>query len=576
MAPAAPAAERKGSGTAPLPAAAVVIPPPSATANARATLTREPARDTLAPSSFGVLGGAKPAMAPAPAAMRGGRAPLPTLGDLEGATATATLRPPGAVPPPPRALPMATPSLDAAGLEYGSPLETPLPGGMGEAPFTALAAPETALESTLDMSGSASKKATQAALIEQTRISEGGARPSAPSGPVPAPGLFIADEPLERRPKLSSLVTVRRDSLSRMRVVVLVLGGLLLMAAGALVVMIFRRSEAGANRSALVASASATPAPPGCSLAPPPSRLSTIERSVPISALPQSDGSIALGIADTKSSAAGWIYDPVLGEPKRKLDAQAGVGDVSHVTATDPLLVDRAGADFAFAQTLAPGLTLGVGPAGLLRRGDDGATGVVWPLPAGARVTPPRAAAFASGHFVAFRQGGAEGQIMAGWVRPDGSASAEASAIEGAPKSLGTPNVAPFGDQALVMFSARGDKSEPYRIYVATAAPGKLAGPARALELPTEGGGAIAPSLAALPGQRYLLQWTDGNVGQYQVHARIFDSELKPLSEPLLISAKGANAGQGTIVTTATATVSFFIQTTAGHDELWGVALSCH
>ena len=593
----APAAERKGSGTAPLPAAQVVIPPPSAATNAGAALTREPARDTLAPSSFGTLGPSKPAVAPTPAAVRGARAPLPTLGELEGVSATATLRPPGAVPPPPRALPMSTPSLDAAGLDYGSPLETPLPGGVGsDAPFTALAgdlppsprtpqprveplatkrAEETSLESTLDMSGSVSKKATQAALIEQTRVSEAGARPSAPGGPVPAPGLFIADEPLERRPKQSSLVSVRRDALSQMRVVMLVLGGLLLMAAGALVVMIFRRSEAGANRDA-APSASATPAPPGCTLSPPPSRLSTIERGVPISALPQSDGSIALGIADTKSSAAGWIYDPVLGEPKRKLDAQAGTGDVSHVTATDPLLVDRAGADFAFAQTLGPGLTLGVGPAGLLRRGDDGATGVVWPLPAGARVTPPRAAALAGAHFVAFRQGGAEGQIMAGWVRADGSAAAEPSPVEGAPKSLGTPNVAVFGEQALVMFSARADKSEPYRIYVASAAPGKLAGPAHALELPPEGGGAIAPSLAALPGQRYLLQWTDGNVGQYQVHVRIFDSELKPLGEPLLVSAKGANAGQGTIVTTASATVSFFIQTTAGHDELWGVALSCH
>ncbi len=155
-------------------------------------------------------------------------------------------------------------------------------------------------------------------------------------------------------------------------------------------------------------------------------------------------------------------------------------------------------------------------------------------------------------------------------MRPDGSAAAEPSAIEGAPKSLGTPNVVVFGQQALVMFSARGDKSEPYRIYVASAGPGKVVGPARALELPTEGGGAIAPSLAALPGERYLVQWTDGVVGQYQVHVRIFDSELKPQGEPLLVSAKGANAGQGTIVTTSKASVSFFIQTTAGHDELWG------
>ena len=594
-----------------------MLPPPAAAANKGSNpLTREPARDTLAPSSFGTIGAAKPAAA-APSPVRAGRAPLPTLGELEGATATATLRPPGAVPPPPRALPMATPSLDTASLERPAPLETPLPGG--ELPFPAPAAdlppsPRTpqarvepaapapaenatllsgraagsaaseregaaALEATLDMSGSASRKATQAELVEQTRISEGGAakaglRPT-PTASVPAPGLFIADEPLEPRPKLPSLVTAQRELLSRMRAVVLVLGGLLLMAAGALVVMFIRRSDANTARSS-TPPANAAPPPPACALLAPPSRISFIERTVPISAVAQSDGLIALGIADTKNSAAGWLYDPLVGEPKRKLEAPEGNGDVSHVSPTEPLLIDHANPDFAFAQTLAPGLALGVGPAGLLRRGDDGATGVVWPLGAGSKVTPPRAVSTPQGHFVAFRQGGPEGQIMTLWLGRDGVAAGPATPIDGTPKSLGTPNVALLGERGLVLFSARADKAEPYRVYAALAAPSQSASPVRALELPAEGGGALAPSLAALPGGRYLAQWTDGNIGQYQVHVRILDKLLQPLGEPLLVSGKGANAGQGTIVTSARASVSFFIQTTAGHDELWGATLSCH
>jgi hypothetical protein len=613
---AAPA--RTGTGTAPLPAAAVSRPQAAPTNAANPPLTREPARDTLAPSSFGVIGVSKPAIANAPAPMRAARAPLPTLGDLEGATATATLRPPGAVPPPPRALPMGTPSLDSAGLDRDLAFETPLPGGVGgDRPFTPLAgdlpisprapqaradpartpdnaklpshaAPTPAtsqpagagtLDSTLDVSGSVSKKATQAALLEQSRRSDAGpaavAAPPAADPTVPAPGLFIADEPLEPRPKLPSLVTAQRELLTRMRLVVLVLGGLLLMAAGALVVMVFRRSEASTAR-ALAPSASAVPVAPGCAVAAPPSRISPIERAVPISTRGLADGSIALAIADTKTSVAGWIYDPIRGEPQRKLDAPADDGEVSHVTAAEPLQVDRAMPDFAFGQTLAPGLALGVGPAGLLRRGDDGATGVVWPLGAGVRVTPPRVVSSASGHFVAFRQGGAEGEIVAGWLRRDGTPTGGAVAIEGAPRSLGTPNVSLLGDQGLVLFSARADKSQPYRVYAAVAAPGKPPSPVRALELPSEGGGAIAPSLAALPGDRYLVQWTDGNIGHYQVHVRIFDRAFQPLGDALLVSGKGANAGQGTIVTTAKAIVSFFIQTTAGHDELWGATLSCH
>jgi hypothetical protein len=380
---------------------------------------------------------------------------------------------------------------------------------------------------------------------------------------------------MERRPTQQTLVTVKREVLTRMRAMMLVLGGLLLMAAATLLVVLLRRPDS--SRPELGApSASAAPAPPACALAAPPSRISPIERTVPISALPLADGSVALAIADTKTSAAGWVYDPARGEPRRKLEAPAGAGDVSYVVASEPLVVDRSSPDFAFARSIAPGLELGVGAAGILRRGRDGATGVVWPLGAGVRVTAPRVATLATGHFVAFRQGGAEGQLMTGWLRPDGSAAGEVTAIDGLPKTLGTPNVAVLGAQALVLFSARQEKTEPYRVFAATAAPGHVAGNARALDLPSDGGGAIAPALSPLPGDRYLLQWTDGSAGQYQVHVRIFDAKLEPLSAPLLVSAKGANAGQGTVVSTPQATVSFFIQTTAGNDELWGVALSCH
>jgi hypothetical protein len=430
---------------------------------------------------------------------------------------------------------------------------------------------EPALDSTLDMAGSVSKKATQAALIEQSRqptAAEG--RPSA----VPAPGLFIADEPLEPRPKQPSLVTAQRELLTRMRVVVLVLGGILLMVLGALVVLIFRRGQAPPLEVA-APSATVVEAAPGCRLAQAPSRISTIERNVPIATLPLGEGNIALGIAETKTSAAGWIYDALSGETRRKLQGPEPAGDVTHVTPTDPLTVDYSSTDFAFGHTLARGLALGVGPSGILRRGADGATGVVWPLAAGVRVTPPRVASAKGGHFVAFRQGGAEGQLVSGWLRADGSALGELSTLRGAPKTLGTPNVALTEQEAIVVFAARQTKSEPYRVHAARAALGQAPAAPRPLDLPAEGGGAIAPSLTAFAGNRFLVQWTDGNVGHYRVHVRVLDAELEPASEPVLVSAKGANAGQGTIVVAGSAVVSFFIQTTAGHDELWGATLSC-
>ncbi|HYQ18130.1 MAG TPA: hypothetical protein VEQ58_20290, partial [Polyangiaceae bacterium] len=542
--------------------------------------------DTLAPSSFGVLGSNK--SAGSLGEPRGPRAAMSTLGELDVATATATLRPPGAVPPPPRTLP--TPPFEGHVAERGAPSPNK---ELGSSPRSPQPQPQpdpappkaatSSLDSTVDIDGSAAKKAAQAELLERTRLADAGsakadagsAKATGRASAVPPPGLFIADEPVERRPRQPTLVTVQRNVLTRMRAMMLVLGGLLLLAAGALIVMLFRRPDA-APSEAPTPSASAKPVAPTCALLAPPSRISPIERSVPISTRALPDGTVALAIADSKTTVAGFIYDPLRGEPQRTLAAPPGEGDVSHVTASEPLGVDRSSPDFAFAQAVTPAFALGVGPAGVLRRGTDGATGVVWPLSAGVRITPPRVASLANAHFVTFRQGGADGQIMSGWLRPDGSAAGEATALEGLPKTLGTPSASVLGQQAIVLFSARDDKSQPYRIFAATAAAGQSAGKARALDLPTEGGGALTPALSALGADRYLVQWTDGNVGQYQVHVRIFDAELAPLSAPLLVSAKGANAGQGTIVSTSQTTVSFFIQTTAGHDELWGVPLSCH
>jgi hypothetical protein len=527
-------------------------------------VARDEARDTLAPSSFGSL---SPRPSAAPTGMLRGRAPLPTLGEVESATATATLRPPGAVPPPPRSLPAAAPSPEPLPFERPARVDTPIPISRH------VVSPSAELESTVDMSATPSKKASLVALVERTRAPESTPPPSG----VPAPGLYIADEPLEPRPKQLSLATVQREELSRLRAGMLALVGLLLMAAGALSVLIFRRAEANANQRALLTAAAARAAArplPGCALRATPSRLSPVERAVPISVTALRDGSVAVGFAETKTSAAVFRFRSLSGDAER-LHGLPGAEEVTHVLPSEPPLVSRASADFSLGQSLKPGLALGVGPNGVVRRGADGATGVVWPLAAGARVTPPRVAAFPGGYFVALRRGGAEGQVVAGWLRADGTALSELSVVEGLPHQLGTPTVASIGDRAVLLVSARADKSAPYEVYAAFAALGHPPSAPRALDAPAEGGGAIAPSLTALSGGRLLLQWTDGNVGQYQVKARLLDSGLAPLAAPLQLSAKGANAGQGLVTGTESAPVSLFIQTTAGHDELWGAALSC-
>ena len=60
-----------------------------------------------------------------------------------------------------------------------------------------------------------------------------------------------------------------------------------------------------------------------------------------------------------------------------------------------------------------------------------------------------------------------------------------------------------------------------------------------------------------------------------QVRVQRLGPDLEPSGEPLLVSPKGANAGQGVVFARSPRALSLFVQTTAGHDELWGTSLEC-
>jgi hypothetical protein len=71
------------------------------------------------------------------------------------------------------------------------------------------------------------------------------------------------------------------------------------------------------------------------------------------------------------------------------------------------------------------------------------------------------------------------------------------------------------------------------------------------------------------------VQWTEGSSGQYHVHVQSFAADLSPIGQNVLVSPKGANAGQGSLSVFAGQATSLFILTTLGHDELWGATLTC-
>ncbi|HWZ87669.1 MAG TPA: hypothetical protein VNW92_02430, partial [Polyangiaceae bacterium] len=333
------------------------------------------------------------------------------------------------------------------------------------------------------------------------------------------------------------------------------------------------------------ASASAPPAPPppsGCRLAMPAALIaSSIERSVPPYATKLGKAStLALGFAASKTKGVGLRLNPdtLDAAPAFEEEGKDAVRGVVPLTRSGSLafFVDRDDSALRSAHTVdeIPPFTLGVSDAGFSRV-VAGSTSLVWPLEANLKITEPRAAGVGPfGYGVTFRRGGQSGAVLLGFVASDGSKKSELVEIPGAPKFLGTPVIAGSVAGALVAFAGRDTPDTAWKVFVSLTPPG--AAPSAARELVTgSGGGAISPTLSGLGPDRWLVQWTEGISGQYQVRVQSFAADLSPIGAAVLVSPKGANAGQGSLGAFSGGAATLFIQTTAGHDELWGATLSC-
>ena len=516
---------------------------------------------------------------------------MPTLSEEQGAApATATLRPPGAVPPPARGVPV--PALDSSPRasmtpipSFGPPggrVDTPLPAALPAVVNRALLAVappaplEARLDSTLEVAPSIPAEARRTPIPAQVT-----ARTALTSS--------ANVEGAERRARQESLLKIGRIGLDS-RTVVMALSAL----SGALLVallgLLLSRSQSKTPAPGVRPQASAiVPVPPsapkalpGCHLALPAARIAaSVERSVPpYAATIEKDGYLAVGIAETRSKGLGLRVDPntldvsAVFEEEGK-DALRGVVPLSRSGALT-FFVDRDDRALRSAHTIdeIPPFTLGVSDAGFSRV-VAGSASLIWQLDSKAKITEPRSAQLGSyGYGVTFRRGGKSGQVLLGFVANDGERKSELAEVPGTPKFLGTPVIAGSSAGALIAFAGRDTETDAWRIFVSRASPGALPSPARELTAGS-GGGAISPTLAALGDDQWLVQWTEGSSAQYHVHVQAFSADLSPLGRSIAVSPKGANAGQGALATFAGGAATLFILTTAGHDELWGATVAC-
>lgn len=635
--------------------------PPGAPPPAPARLPRPPgvkpedAPPGADPSSFGVLGKARGTsiLGPRGAQVQSAlpRAPLPTLGD-EGGETRGTLRPPGAVPPPPRGGPSMNLGRAPARLDEEQPtVRKPTPGLGGAGPsrdtlpeITERAPgppPATAPNKppNVRLPGAPTEVSIQSVPSEGalTRPAPAGYAAAAAAGaPAPEKGAFAPvvagptappaadlDETLGSTPfevatfvesgppsttlesapppssdvKLETPSPVTPDALEDARpsrppvprvalVGLALMAGVVLLLAGGVVVLVVTRLQSDPEPSAPVKASSSAPAAPpralGCELHAPAARLSTaVHRPVPPAfAELDASGRVALGIAETPKDASGLVVSVDTLEVTKAFE-DAGTeplyGVVPFAAAGAPSFsVDRAGGTLNGARTVAPDLALGISGVDLVRV-KGGATTVVFPHAASDKITDPRIATGSAGHLVTFRRGGLSGRVLYGFLAPDGSPKGELSTLEVPGVAMsGTPDAAINEKGGVIAFAVRASAQAPWRVQLAAVSQGAPA-VLKAFETPPggAGGGSIAPSVSRLGEDGWILQWTEGTTGQYQVRVQRLSLGLDPVGEARLVSPRGANAGQGAALAIGKKVLSVFVQTTAGHDELWGATLRC-
>ncbi|HEV8548124.1 MAG TPA: GYF domain-containing protein [Polyangiaceae bacterium] len=591
--------------------------PPGAAARGQAELPRPHIVGARVPTAAGpvpVLAGA-PQARPRGASILGpprdqmahtepSRAPLPTLGGEEGmGLGSTTLRPPGAVPPPPRAAmgaslgsvrteDDATPRRAAAAAadtvpdpEAAAPTEirpglvTPDTAVMQPAParHQPRAAAPAALPASLDFDvtlGSTPFESAGGPVVPPPSTTLESSQPAAPA--------------IESGKPASLGQWLKLDLPKETQLTFLFFGAVLVVAVGVLFLFIVTRSKGAAPESAssaAVVSASAAPAAPdsakGCRLLQPAARLATaVERSVQPAFAELARGErVAVGFAPNPKGAAGLLVRLDTLDVERPFEQ----GNDSLTRSTVPIVsggkttfyVDHADSELAGARTLSEGVTLGFAGPDLVRvtRGQKTA---LWPGAAAEKTTDPHVASAGAGTLVTFRRGGLTGQVLYGWIGKDGGAAGLVTIEAPGVKLAGTPDAAASNSGGLVAFAGRPNENADWRIQLAKV-PAKGKASARTFEPPPggAGGGNIAPSVTPFGDDGWLLQWTEGASGRYQVRLARLGPDLEVYGDARLVSPKGANAGQGAVFATGTRVLAVFVQTTAGHDELWGASFEC-
>jgi hypothetical protein len=209
------------------------------------------------------------------------------------------------------------------------------------------------------------------------------------------------------------------------------------------------------------------------------------------------------------------------------------------------------------------------------------AAGKLWPLQGDDGVEAPRGVQLGSepmGVVIGFRNGGS---LWVGQADRSGSslqAKGDLSRLGRQGEMVGAPAIAASDGVVMMAWAARKTADDPWRMRWLRFKAGESPGPDHAFVVPAGGPGeqSMAPGLAALPGGRFLLVWTEGPASAHEVRAQTLSSEGTALGEPLRISATGVNAGQGQPAVTSTGRgVVAFLAADGSRFEVVAAPIAC-
>ncbi len=494
-----------------------------------------------------LIGKAAAAAPPPPRA----RPPMPTFVE-EPIISQATLRPPGAVPPPPKAVPPG-PSVPPDVRDSADPIDgieevhaEPEPES---APVHAPAGPDIELPT----------------------------QPVAALQPLPDPAAESAPPP-----PAAPVAPTSADSGTGFPVAMIVMGVLALGLLGVIAVLVFQRFTDDTPKDTVVR------AQPSAAAGAPRAKLCRLDHQARLLApalnmrvrpalATRSDGRIVVGIAESQQVARGLQVTPDTLQVAHLFQDQG----TDAIRAVIPIVdgnsvqfkANRAGGALDPVRSITANMEVGVRARDLVVV-RDGKESVIW-SEAGS-LSAPQVAAAASGYAIVTRQGGQDGDIQLIWLNQDGEAQGEPTRIPTKPGLVGKPSVATNDEGVAIAFAWRSSTKAAWGISLASAKNGEIPQKIKRFQIPDGGPGeqAISPSIGGYGG-RWLLQWTEGSSGSYRVRVQTLGPDLVPVGDPIDVSPKGANAGQGVVWVQGEHGLALFIVRAESRAELWGASLAC-